>query len=337
MVVHRIANGSDDHGSERELPLDVARECFTLLVTGPNPLSLDGREFRGLPNRLIPLDELRDRMLRRRCPRATRDTVWAHLVRRSHQEGATWTLACAGMAVPALSGVARWLSSRFPGDPFDVHAEVLSGFLSALSTIDLGRPRVLVRLRWAAYRQGFAALSEALDAPTPVAPGFRSAAPRPPWGHPDLVLAKAVRSLVLTRTEADLIGATRLDDMAIADWADRHQTTPGAAYKVRQRAEARLVAFLRDEARDVDPDDPVAASAIDGLSNAGPASDRASGPTHPAPSQSVTPPSAGDVSDRAEKSSIGVSKKGLESGLLRCGSTTPASTSTPPSEVRRCA
>jgi hypothetical protein len=37
-------------------------------------------------------------------------------------------------------------------------------FLEALARIDVDRPRVLVRLRWAAYRRRFAAHSEALRA-----------------------------------------------------------------------------------------------------------------------------------------------------------------------------
>ncbi len=338
MAAHRIENGREDCGLAHELPLDTVRKCFAWLVTGPEPLSLDGREFRGLPNRSIALDEVRDRMLRRRCPSTTRDAVWAHLVSRSRQEGATWTVACTGMALPALGSVARWLSARFPGEPFDVHAEVLAGFLGALATIDPARPRVLVRLRWAAFRHGFAALSEALDAPTPIACGFRSAPPRPPWGHPDLVLAKAVRASVLTRTEADLIGATRLDEVSITDWAERHQTTTGAAYKARRRAESRLVAFLRDEAREADPDDPVAAAAMDHLPSARPALLRRSSSLAPIDlSLSVTAADDGHAPDPDEQSAVGVSKTSQHSGLLKCGSTTPASPSTPSSEVHRCA
>jgi hypothetical protein len=78
--------------STRQLPLDTAQQCFTYLVTGPEPLSVDDREFPGLPNRAVPLDELRDRMLRRRCLGRTLDAVWVHLVKRSRSEGATWTL-----------------------------------------------------------------------------------------------------------------------------------------------------------------------------------------------------------------------------------------------------
>ncbi|MCX5600943.1 hypothetical protein OOK29_22570 [Streptomyces phaeochromogenes] len=222
------------------------------------------------------------------------------------------------MALPALAGVAGWLAARFPDDVFDVHAEVLSGFLGALATIDLDRPRVLVRLRWAAYRAGFAALCEALDAPMPMAGAFRSTPPKAPWGHPDLVLAEAVRQSVLTRTEADLIGATRLEDTLVADWADRNRMTPEATYKARWRAERRLVAFLREQAATTDPDDPVASQAVSALAPAAPTLRT----TRRLPS--VTPLSRGDRTRPPQKSAAAVSNPSPDSGLLERGESTPA-------------
>jgi hypothetical protein len=281
---------------ERPLPLETARECFAWLVTGPQPLSIDGRDFPGLPDRMVALDELRDRLLRRRCPQRTRDAVWAELVRHSREQGATWTLACVGMALPALASAARWVSARYPDDdPFDVHAEVLSGFLSALSTINLARPQVLVRLKWAAYRAGLAGLSEALNAPTPMPPGFRSAPPSPPWGHPDLLLAEAVRFRVLTRTEAELIGTTRLEDLPVSQWAADQQTriTTQSAYKLRRRAERRLVAYLRDRTRGTDSEDPVADHVTTALTP--PATDADDFPQPDEASLSVTSPDEGSV------------------------------------------
>lgn len=238
--------------SNEDVPnsLDIARDAFTWLVTGPNPVSLNGRLFPGLPDRYVPLDEVRDRLLARRCPQATRDAVWAHLVLLARIEGATWTVAAVGVALPALTSAAATLSSRLAGDPADVHAEVLRGFLAALSTVGLREPRIMLRLRWAAYRSGYDALTEALSGPTPVAPGFRSTPPHPPWGHPDLVLARAVADGVLTQTEAELIGATRLEEVPVADWAAQHQAGAWAVYKTRKRAELRLAAYLRDGLRD---------------------------------------------------------------------------------------
>jgi hypothetical protein len=237
--------------------LDIARDTFNWLVTGPEPVSLNGRLFPGLPYRRIPLDEVRDLLLARRCPQAARDAVWAHLVLLCRTQGATWTVAAVGVALPALTSMAAALTHRFAADPADIHAEVLKGFLSELSIIDLRPPRIMARLRWAAYRAGYNALREALAGPTPMAPGFRSTPPQPPWGHPDLVLARAVADGVLTETEAGLIGATRLEEISVADWAVRHQTGEWAVYKARKRAELRLAAYLRDGAIDDDQTDPL--------------------------------------------------------------------------------
>lgn len=307
--------------------LDIARDAFNWLVTGPHPVSLNGRLFTGFPDRDIPLDEVRDRLLARRCSQATRDAVWAHLVLRSRAEGATWTVAAVGVALPALTSVAATLSARFAGDPADVHAEVLRGFLAALSTIDLRPPRIILRLRWAAYRSGYDALAEALSSPTPVAPGFRSAPPHAPWGHPDLVLARAVADGVLTQTEAALIGATRLENVSVADWAAHHEVGEWAVYKTRKRAELRLVDYLREAVADADPTDTLTdqvAAAVALSRPVGPAVDL------PRPSPSVAPTetnSENTVRDR-------VSKTDTNSGVQGCG-THPHSAR--PSEGSQCA
>jgi len=251
-------------------PLAVAGECFRLLLAGPAPLSVDGREFPGLPARPVPLNELRNRLLSGRCPRRTRDRVWTHLIGRARGDGPAWTVACVGMALPALAAVADYLTEHLPargrsGDRVEVQAEVLAGFLAALPTVDLDRPGIAGRLRWAAYRSGRAALSAALDGPTRGPDGYRSAAPRPPSGHPDFVLAHAVRHRVITRVEADLIGATRLEDVRLTDWAAAHRLDSWAAYKMRARAEIRLVGYLSATGAGTDPDDPVPAQAVANL------------------------------------------------------------------------
>lgn len=307
--------------------LDIARDTFTWLVTGPHPVSLNGRLFPGLPDRLIPLDEVRDRLLARRCPQATRDAVWAHLVLLSRTEGGTWTVAAVGLALPALTSVAARLSDRFAGDPADVHAEVLRGFLVALSTVDLRRPRIMLRLRWAAYRSGYDALAEALASPTPVAPGFRSTPPHPPWGHPDLVLARAVADGVLTRTEADLIGATRLEQVPVADWAAQHETGEWAVYKTRKRAEHRLVEYLRDGAAEADPTDPLTGRVGTAPAVAQPGT---TGTDSPTSSLSVSAAEA----NPARKVRRRVSKTETKSGVQGCGSNPRSGRS---SEVSRCA
>lgn len=267
MIRESRPSRSRDH---QWLPLDTARDTFTALVAGPNPLAVNGRLFLGLPGRPIPLDELRDLLLRPGCPRRTRDAVWRHLVLRSRIEGATWTVACVGVALPALASVGGWLAARYPGDRADIHADVLTGFLSGLNAVDVREPGIFPRLRWAARRAGIAALHAALDAPVPVQTGYRSSPPTPPAGHPDLVLARAVTEGVLTRTEADLIGATRLEETRLTAWAGEHGTGHQFASRMRARAEARLLAWLTDTPNPTPPDPAPASPSVTSTGATGP-------------------------------------------------------------------
>lgn len=316
------------------MPLDAARSAFEWLVAGPHPVSVDGRLFPGLPARRVPLNELRDRLLRRRCPQTLRDAVWAHLVLLARAEGDAWAVGAVGVALPALTSIAATLSARFAGDPSDIHAAVLAGFVSALGEVDLRRPRVMLRLRWAAYRAGHAAVREALDAPVPSGHGFRSAMPLPPWGHPDFVLARAVAERAITSAEAELIGSTRLEGVSLADVAAARGLSYQAAKKARQRAEHRLVAYLLDAAIDTPRDGPhegdVATQVADAVTITSTA-EHSTGTA--APSRGVTDlttPAATKVGDH-------VSPHGRFSGVQGCGRTpvTPAQTTsspTPPAE-----
>ncbi|MCO1575908.1 hypothetical protein M8C13_09075 [Crossiella sp. SN42] len=297
--------------------LDIARDSFSLLVTGPSPLALDGTDFPGLPARRVALDEARDVLLTKGCSQRTRDAVWAHLITRARAEGAAWTVGAVGMALPMLTAVAARLSGRGAEDPADVCAEVLRGFLEAMTTVEVRTPGIVTRLRWAAHRAGLAAVRAAWSGPTPSASGgFRSVAPRPPWGHPDLVLARAVAEEVLTPLEAEVIGATRLEGIAPADWARAHDLGEWAVYKLRGRPEQRLLAYLQERARDDGAEDPVAAEVIDSL------------PFSPSHTTSTSSPSvAGSRVSRRGHSRRSLSKTGRVSGFQGCGANPSASAS----------
>jgi hypothetical protein len=300
------------------MPLDTARTAFEWLVTGPEPTAVDGRLFPGFPPRQLPLNEVRDRLLRRRCPQSTRDAVWAHLVLRSRTQGATWTVGCVGVALPALTTITARLSARFAGDPSDIHAAVLTGFLTELAQIDLGKPRIMVRLWWAAYRAGHSAVREALDAPVPVGGGFRSAQPAPPWGHPDFVLARAVTENVITADEAELIGSTRLEGSPLATAAAERGVSYKAIQQVRRRAEHRLVAYLADDAPHEDStgrgDRDLEAHALTAVTTT----------AHHQQSPSVVD----WVGRSPKKSRVGLLKTGPETGVQGCGRT-PVTPATP--------
>ncbi|WNV90188.1 hypothetical protein [Umezawaea sp. Da 62-37] len=322
-------------GFERDsMPLDAARSAFEWLVAGPHPVSVDGRLFAGLPPRRVPLNELRDRLLRRRCPQTLRDAVWAHLVLLARTEGGAWTVGAVGVALPALTSIAATLSAKFAGDPSDIHAAILAGFVAELGEIDLRRPRIMLRLRWAAYRAGHTAVREALDAPVPSGHGFRSAMPPPPWGHPDFVLARAVAEGAITSVEAELIGSTRLEGVPLADAAAERDLSYQAAKKARLRAEHRLVAYLLDDTTDAPPTGPyegdLATRVADAVTITA-ASERST--TSASLSRGVT-----DLATRAAKKvSDRVSPQGRFSGVQGCGRkpATPAHTTsspTPPPE-----
>jgi hypothetical protein len=244
------------------LPLATLRDCFGLLVAGPDPLALDGTVIPGLPARRVALDEVRDLLLADTCPPATRDAAWAVLVRRSRLYAGAWTVAAAGMALPALWAVCGRLAGHSDLDPADVQAEVLTGFLEAVVTVRVDLPRIAVRLRWAAYRAGLALTVQQRDAPRPTAHLFQTvtaaeaaqSAAEP--SDPYQVLAGAVDARVLTDTEAELIAETRLDDQPISAWAARHAISPRQAHRLRDSAEQRLLACLTTTHRDDEPDVP---------------------------------------------------------------------------------
>lgn len=241
--------------------LDAVRETFDWMATGDHPVTVDGRLFDHLPNRNIPVDELRRLLLSRGCPREVWDQVWTHVVSRSRNEGSTWTIIAVGLALPMLTGLATRLTERFANDPSDIHAEIVRGFLDALAALDLAEGRIMIRLRWAAYRAGHRALLDAMDAPTPKPTGSGTSEPAPPLRNPEVVLARAVAAGVLTRTEADLIGTTRIDGMRLVDWPRPPELTYHALSKHRRKAEHRLAAWLTESGTGPDDGDPTGAAA----------------------------------------------------------------------------
>ncbi|MFG1924357.1 hypothetical protein [Cryptosporangium sp. NPDC048952] len=226
-------------------PFDIAETALRLLCEGPSPLAVSGRALgHGLPRRPIRLTELAAILMHPSASFPARDAVWRLLVTRSRTDGPAWVVGATGVALPGLRAVAGRLGR--PGDP-DVQAEVLAGFLAALRTLDLSTPKVCPRLcnsaqsaARAALRSNHAGPAEAsLTEAAGAAPGVVTVG-----GHPDFVLARAVRAGVLNVADADLIGAIRLEGIPVREYAARLGLTEWAVYKRRTAAEARLVAAL---------------------------------------------------------------------------------------------
>jgi hypothetical protein len=221
-------------------PLDVAATTFRLLTTGPEPLSLDGAALGGgLPARRIPLSELAAILMHPSCDFATSDRVWRLLIDRARTEGPAWVVGAVGVALPGLRQAAR----RMRHTQGDVQAELLTAFVTTLRTVRPSGAKVARRLLTTTVVAARAALrGQAVPEPVQVE------VPSPTAGHPDLILDRAVAAGVITATAANLIGATRLEDVSVADYAARVGKAPKAVYKARDRAEERLVAAIRSGA-----------------------------------------------------------------------------------------
>lgn len=161
------------------------------------------------------------------------------LIQRARLNGPAWVVGAVGVALPGLRQAAYRLR-HFSGD---VQAELLTAFVAALNTLSPGGARVAQRLVSAAFTGARASLraSEPPRARDQVGAAVTSSRGR----HPDLVLQRAVAAKVIKAAEAELIGATRLGDVSIADYARRVGKTVAAVYKARDRAEDRLVAAVR--------------------------------------------------------------------------------------------
>jgi hypothetical protein len=234
----------DDYSAAAE-PFDAAESAFRLLCAGPQPLALHATKVAaGLPDRLVPVDELRVLLLHPSTGARTRNQVWAELVRRARAGDPAWTVALAGIAMPGLRRAAGSLAAAWRGDPADLQSEVLTGFLAAVRSLDPGDLEAVPlasRLVWAGWRAGremaFADAGHAARR-RDLAEGRNG--PEPPWGHPDLVLAAAVREGILSRDQAALIGRNRLEGVPLKQIAAEAGIDLSAVYKRRKKAEKAI-------------------------------------------------------------------------------------------------
>lgn len=236
-------------GGYRPGPLEAVAGAFRLLVTGPQPLALRaGRLVASLQDRLVPLDELTVLLLHPSVSTTARNKVWAELVRRARSGSPAWTVGLTGVALPGLTRATASLAAAYRGDPGDLETEVLAGFLAALRALDLDELDSIPlasRLTWAAYRAGRAlAYADATWAARRRDLDESCHAPARPSGHPDFVLAAAVRRGVITAADAELIGASRLEGIPLSRLAAETGSRHDSLCRRRAKAEKRLTRAL---------------------------------------------------------------------------------------------
>ena len=231
--------------------LDSVDAAFRLLTTGPQPLAVHASRLApGLPDRLVPLDELRVLLLHPATSARTRNLVWAELVRRARTGDPAWIIGLTGIALPGLRRAVASLSGTYRGDHADLQAEVLAGFLAAVRGLDLDdldQIPLASRLCWAAWRAGQAlAGADAGYAARRRSLSLWRDGPDMPWGHPDFVLAAAVRKGILTSDQAELIGRNRLEGVSLSQIAAELGISHSALCNRRKRAEKALTDAIRN-------------------------------------------------------------------------------------------
>ncbi len=231
--------------------LDAAEAAFKSLLSTGRPLAVDGADLgHGLPARVIGLAELRTLLLDSEIDYAARDAAWAELVRRARSGSDEWTVAILGVLMPVLRRASAKAALGRSRSREDIDAEVITGCLEVLRTLDEASTRVPARLYWGGYRRAVRAgaagqVAEHLPLDTAVA----GAPLLSPPGHPDLVLSAAVTAGAITRYEAELIGTTRIDEVRLCRVAQMEGVQDRTLQKRRRAAEQRLIRWLRNSRR----------------------------------------------------------------------------------------
>ncbi|RAY12966.1 hypothetical protein DPM19_23470 [Actinomadura craniellae] len=234
---------TDGHGNA----LAIAERTFKLLVTGPCPLAIDGREIgHGLPARPIDLDELKTLLLAPGTADTLKDAVWAELVHRARTGDPAWVVGCVGVAMPGLKNVAARVIRTSPARlAEDIVSELLTEFVAQLHRIDTGRPRIAARLLlWA--RKGAFRVRGREARHVPCDPGEMLVGPPLLDTDPMSLVIDAVRQGLITPAAATVVIETRLGGVSLQDFARGRGVPADRLYKQRRAAEARLVAAIRD-------------------------------------------------------------------------------------------
>ena len=235
-------------------PLDAVDAAFVALTTGPQPLLLDLDALRAgtdLPEGRLGLPALGCWLLRHPRSYAARDAVWRELIRRARLDGPAWVIAATALAMPSLRRYAGQLRRGWGGDAYDLDAEILTGFLTALrDRADLARPAPYASLCRAAWRAGHELHlrdgAEAIPLPEEIlehVTGPRT--PKRPWGHPDLLVRRAVELGIVDACDEQPYIDLRLGHRAIEPVAARLGLAVDTLRRRIERIDVRIAEAVR--------------------------------------------------------------------------------------------
>lgn len=213
-------------------PLDAVDTAFAALTSETDPLSLDlgaladsFGDDSDVPRGVIALPALRRWLLDHPSAYTVRDIVWRVLIHRARIEGPAWVVAATALAMPALRRYAGQLRAGWAGDAYDLDAEILTGFLAALrDRVDLAKPAPYAALCKAAWRAGHELRRRDGAEAIPVDDVEHLTGPRTPkrpYGHPDLLVRRAVELGIIDACDEQPYIDLRLGRRAIEPIAAR--------------------------------------------------------------------------------------------------------------------
>lgn len=231
------------------LPLKSLKKTFDLLRQDPQHLYLTVPATETAPEAVLDLNKITELLWDIKTDPAIANNIWAEIIRQARVKNSGWTVVACGLAGPALMSKTRMLEACFPGtDRAEAQAEVVEGFLVALRTIDLDDldiESLAGALATKAFNKARVPYREAVgDLADLSCDGLVSGPPCFPVGHPDIVLARAVRAGVITVEEAEYIGRTRLEERSLEDVGAELDVPTTTLFRWRAAAEARLAESL---------------------------------------------------------------------------------------------
>jgi hypothetical protein len=226
-------------------PFKVLESTLRVIATGPGALCVDGAAVgHGLPPRSIPLGELKGLLLHPSTTFAARDAALQALLAQARAGRAGAVVALAGMVLPGLRRAAAPLATAWPGRAADLEGAMLVGLVEAWPRIGPGAERVAAKLIWPAVKAAHRTLVAELSWQDRHCRQAESARPPSPFGHPELVLGRAVAEAVVHPDDAELVAESRLGETSLQELAVRWGVSYPSLRKRRARAERALVAWL---------------------------------------------------------------------------------------------
>ncbi|CAL9329871.1 hypothetical protein SUDANB121_00059 [Nocardiopsis dassonvillei] len=225
-------------------PLEVVETHFVHLA--PAHLTLTGSTVHPwLQERIYALYELRDVLMDVDTPHEVKDEVLRHTIRRARLSQ-DWMVGALGLCMPAFRSTARRTCRGLSSDGVDtVESAILSEAVHQIRTINIDYARLAWYLTRPVHRTALSTRRREKEAPRPAGAASEQEAPDPGvQGSAELLLVAAMRVGVLSRSEANLIARTRLENIPLAEVAGELGVSYPAVAKRRERAEARLVAAV---------------------------------------------------------------------------------------------